>query len=42
LYGQLAFANADVNAGLRTSVIAGGTAADKNTSLLNVGIKHSF
>ena len=42
LYGQLAFANADSNAGLRTSVIAGGTTADKNTSLLNVGIKHSF
>ena len=42
LYGQLAFANADVNAGLRTSVIAGGSAADKNTSLLNIGIKHSF
>lgn len=42
LYGQLAFANADNNAGLRTSVVAGGTQAGKNTSLLNIGVKHSF
>jgi len=42
LYGQLAFANADSAAGLRTSVVAGGTQAGKTTSLLNVGIKHSF
>ena len=42
LYGQLAFANADSAADLRTSVVAGGTQAGKTTSLLNVGIKHSF
>jgi predicted porin len=42
LYGQVAFANADAAAGLRTAVIAGGTPADKNTRVLNVGIKHAF
>lgn len=42
VYGQVAFANADAAAGLRTSVVAGGTAADKNTRVLNVGIKHAF
>lgn len=42
LYGQLAFANVDAGAGLRTSVIEGGTQSGKNTSLLNVGIKHTF
>lgn len=42
LYGQVAFANADAAAGLRTTVIAGGTPADKNTRVLNVGIKHAF
>ncbi|MEO8600860.1 MAG: porin [bacterium] len=42
LYGQLAYAKADAGATLRTTVVAGGTAADTNTSLFNVGIKHSF
>lgn len=42
LYGQVAFANADVGAGLRTSIVAGGTLADKNATLFNVGVKHSF
>lgn len=42
VYGQVAFANADAAAGLRTTVVAGGTAADKSTRVLNVGIKHAF
>lgn len=42
LYGQLAFANLDSAAGPRTSVIEQVPMAGKNTSLLNVGIKHSF
>ncbi|MEO6351985.1 MAG: porin [Burkholderiaceae bacterium] len=42
LYGQLAYAKADAGATLRTTVVAGGTAADTNTSLFNVGIKHAF
>lgn len=42
LYGQVAFANADAAAGLRTTVVAGGTPADKSTRVLNVGIKHAF
>lgn len=42
LYGQLAYARADAGASLLTTVVAGGTASDTNTTLLNVGIKHSF
>jgi predicted porin len=42
LYGQLAFANAKASSTLLTTVVAGGTAADTNTTLFNVGIKHSF
>lgn len=42
LYGQLAFADVDSSASLRTQVVAGGTKLGENTSLLNVGIKHSF
>lgn len=42
LYGTLTFANAKAGATLLTTVVAGGTTADTNTSLLNVGIKHSF
>lgn len=42
LYGQVAFADADAGAGLRTSIVAGGTLADKNATLFNVGVKHSF
>lgn len=42
LYGQVVFADADAGAGLRTSIVAGGTLADKNATLFNVGVKHSF
>lgn len=42
LYAQAAFANADVGAGLRTTIVAGGTLADNNATLFNVGVKHSF
>ena len=42
LYGQLAYARADAGATLLTTMVAGGTAADTNTGLFNVGIKHSF
>lgn len=42
LYGTLAFANAKSGATLLTSVVAGGTMANTTTSLLNLGIKHSF
>ncbi len=42
LYGQLVFADVDSSASLRTQVVAGGTKLGENTSLLNVGIKHSF
>jgi predicted porin len=42
LYATLAFADAKAGATAKTSVVAGGTMADANTHLLNVGIKHSF
>ncbi len=42
MYGQLVFANAKSGATLLTTMVAGGTAPDKTTTLLNVGIKHSF
>lgn len=42
LYGTLAFANAKAGATVLTSVVAGGTMANVNTTLLNAGIKHSF
>jgi predicted porin len=42
LYATLAFANAKAGATLLTSVVAGGTMANANTNLLNIGIKHSF
>ena len=42
LYGQLVFADAKSGATLLTTVVAGGTAPDKTTTLFNVGIKHSF
>lgn len=42
LYGQLAYAKANSGASLLTTVVAGGTAADTNTALFNVGIKHAF
>ncbi|MDQ3058329.1 MAG: porin [Pseudomonadota bacterium] len=42
LYGQLAFAKAKAGATLLTTVVAGGTMANENTTLLNVGVRHSF
>lgn len=42
LYGQLAFAKAKAGATLMTTVVAGGTVPNANTTLFNVGIKHSF
>lgn len=42
LYGTLAFADAKAKASLFTTVVAGGTLANATTTLLNVGIKHSF
>lgn len=42
LYGQLAFANAKSGATLLTTVVSGGTLANATTTLLNVGIRHSF
>lgn len=42
LYAQAAFVDADVNAGLVSSIVAGGTDAGKNARLFNVGVKHAF
>lgn len=47
LYGTVAFVSTDKMAnggttGLMTSVVAGGTLADTNATLFNLGIKHSF
>jgi predicted porin len=42
VYGQLAYADADTGATLHTAVVAGGTTANANTTLINLGIKHSF
>ena len=42
VYGTLAFANAKSGATLLTTMVAGGTMADTNTNLFNIGIKHSF
>jgi len=42
LYGTLTFADAKAGATLRTTVVAGGTAAQTNTTLLNLGMRHSF
>jgi predicted porin len=42
LYATLAYVDADAGANLLTTVVAGGTRADTNASLLNFGIKHSF
>lgn len=42
LYGALTIANAKTGATLLTTVVADGTKANTNTSLINVGIKHSF
>jgi predicted porin len=42
LYVQAAFVDADVNASLVSSIVAGGTDPGKNASLLNFGVKHAF
>jgi len=42
LYATLAYVDADANANLLTTIVAGGTSANTNATLLNVGIKHSF
>lgn len=42
LYAQLGYAKANTGATLLTTVVAGGTMADTGTTLLNLGIKHSF
>jgi predicted porin len=42
LYGTLTYASAKSGATLLTTVVAGGTAASTDTSLLNVGVRHSF
>lgn len=45
LYGTVAFVNTDKmlnGGGLMTSIVAGGTLADTNATLVNFGVKHSF
>jgi predicted porin len=42
LYATVAFVDADTNANLLTTIVAGGTSANTNATLVNVGIKHSF
>lgn len=47
LYGQVVFVNTDrmvkgATSGLMTTIVAGGTAPDTNTTLLSIGVKHSF
>jgi predicted porin len=47
LYGQLVFVNTDkmakgATSGLMTSIVAGGTLPDTNSTLINFGVKHSF
>lgn len=42
LYGTLVFVDADTNANLLTTIVAGGTLANTNATLLNLGVKHSF
>lgn len=42
LYGTFAYADAKDGATLLTTMVAGGTLANAKTSLLNLGIKHSF
>ena len=42
LYGTLVFADAKANASALTSVALTPVAKDKNTTLLNIGVKHSF
>lgn len=42
LYGQLAYADADPGATLRTGVIANGVFPDDKTTVVGVGISHNF
>lgn len=42
LYGTLTHADAKSGATLLTTIVAGGTAPNQKTTLLNAGIKHSF
>lgn len=42
LYATVAFVEADTKASLLTTTVAGGTAANSNSTLLNIGVKHSF
>lgn len=42
LYATVAFVDADTKASLLTTIVAGGTAASNNSTLLNMGVKHSF
>ncbi len=42
LYGTLAYADAKSGATLLTTMVAGGTAPNQKTTLLNAGIKHAF
>jgi predicted porin len=42
LYATVAFVDAGLNANLLTTIVAGGTLANTNATLFNVGVKHSF
>lgn len=42
LYGILTFVDAKAGATLLTTMVNGGTAANTNTTLFNIGVKHSF
>lgn len=42
LYGTLTFADAKEGATLLTTIVAGGTAANTNSTVLNLGIRHTF
>ena len=42
LYGTLTYVDAKAGATRLTTIVLNGTAADKNTTLLNAGIKHTF
>jgi predicted porin len=42
LYATVVVADADKNASLLTTIVAGGTRADSNSTLFNVGVRHTF
>ena len=42
LYATAAFVDAGLNANLLTTIVAGGTSANTNATLFNVGVKHTF